>query len=102
MNTLNDKNNDWLDQFGGYIILAGIVAVIAGFGVSRILNSWGLTSLIPLGIGGGIIIGFATAKAIRNKWFSSEASKKKGARRYKCCDYVNLRCWYLCNCRVFE
>ena len=77
MNTLNDKKNDWLDQFGGYIILAGIVAVIAGFGVSRILNAWGLASLIPVGDWWGIIIGFTTAKAIRNKWFSSEASKRK-------------------------
>ncbi|HEY4482536.1 MAG TPA: GldG family protein [Candidatus Brocadiaceae bacterium] len=78
MNTLNnEKKNDWLDQFGGYIILAGIVTVVAGFGVSRILNAWGLASLIPVGVGGGIIIGFTTAKAIRNKWFSSEASKRK-------------------------
>ena len=78
MNTLNnEKKNDWLDQFGGYIILAGIVTVVAGFGVSRILNSWGLASLIPMGIGGGIIIGFTIAKAIRNKWFSSETSKRK-------------------------
>jgi len=78
MNTLNNKKkNDWLDQFGGYIILAGIITVVAGFGVSRILNAWGLASLIPVGVGGGIIIGFTTAKAIRNKWFSSEASKRK-------------------------
>ena len=77
MNTLNDKKNDWFDQFSGYIILAGIIAVIAGFGVSRIFNSWGLASFIPMGLGGGIIIGFSIAKAIRNKWFSSEASKRK-------------------------
>ena len=50
MNTLNDKKNDWFDQFGGYIIPAGIVTVVAGFGVSRIINSWGLASLIPLGL----------------------------------------------------
>src|SRR3990170_6832759 len=78
MTTLNnEKKNDWLDQFGGYIILAGIVTVVAGFGVSRILNAWGLASLIPVGVGGGIIFGFTTAKAIRNKWFSTEASKRK-------------------------
>src|SRR3972149_4866387 len=78
MNTLNNKKkNDWLDQFGGYIILAGIVTVVAGFGVSRILNAWALASRGPVGVGGGVIIGFATAKAIRNKWFSSEASKTK-------------------------
>ena len=77
MNTLNEKKNDWLDRFGGYITLAGIIAVVAGFGVSRILNSWALASIVPIGIGGGIIIGFSIATAVRNKWFSSEASKRK-------------------------
>ncbi len=77
MSTLNKKKNNWFDQFSGYIILAGIIAVVAGFGVSRIFNSWGLSSLIPIGIGGGVIIGFSLATAIRNKWFSSEASKRK-------------------------
>ena len=77
MSTLNEKRNDWIDRFGGYIILAGIVAVIAAFGVSRIRNGWGLPSLVPMGIGGGVIIGFSIASAIRNKWFSTEASKRK-------------------------
>lgn len=77
MSTLNKKKNNWFDQFSGYIILAGIIAVIAGFGISRIFNSWGLSSFIPVGVGGGIIIGFSLAAAIRNKWFSSEASKRK-------------------------
>lgn len=77
MRTLNKKRDDWFDQFSGYIILAGIIAVVAGFGISRILNAWGLSSLIPMGIGGGVIIGFSLAAAIRNKWFSTEASKRK-------------------------
>lgn len=77
MNTLNNKKNDWLDLFGGYIILAGIIAVVAGFGVSRIFNSWGLSSLVPIGIGGAVVIGFSVARAIQNKWFSTEASKRK-------------------------
>ena len=77
MNTLNERKNDWFDRFGGYITLAGIIAVVAGFGVSRILNSWALASILPIGIGGGIIIGFSIATAVRNKWFSSEASKRK-------------------------
>lgn len=77
MSTLNKKKNNRFDQFSGYIILAGIIAVIAGFGISRIFNSWGLSSLIPIGIGGGVIIGFSVTTAIRNKWFSSETSKRK-------------------------
>ncbi|TLD41900.1 MAG: Mucin 2 precursor [Candidatus Jettenia ecosi] len=77
MRTLNKKRDDWFNQFSGYIILAGIIAVVAGFGISRILNAWGLSSLIPMGIGGGVIIGFSIATAIRNKWFSTEASKRK-------------------------
>ena len=77
MNTLNEKKNTWFDQFSGYIILAGIISVIAGFGVSRIFNSWGLSSFIPMGVGGGVIIGFSVLKSIRNKWFSTETSKRK-------------------------
>ncbi len=77
MSTLNKKKNNWFDQFSVYIILAGIIAVVTGFGVSRIFNSWGLPSLLPIGIGGGVIIGFSLAAAFRNKWFSSEASKRK-------------------------
>lgn len=77
MSTLNEKKSDWLDQFGGYIVLAGIIAVVAGFGASRIFNTWGLSSLIPVGAGGAVIIGFSIAIAIRNKWFSTEASKRK-------------------------
>lgn len=77
MITLNEKKNDWFEQFSGYIILAGIIAVVAGFGTSRIFNSWGLSSLIPIGVGGGVVIGFSVAKAIRNDWFSTEASKRK-------------------------
>ena len=38
MNALNKKKNDWFDQFSGYIILAGIIAVVAGFGISRIFR----------------------------------------------------------------
>ena len=71
------KKNDWFDLFGGYVILAGIVAVVAGFGISRILNGWGFSSLIPMGVGGGVIIGLSTAKAVRNQWFSTAASKRK-------------------------
>jgi len=77
MNTLNEKKNNRFDQFSGYIILAGIISVIAGFGVSRIFNSWGLSSFIPMGVGGGVIIGFSVLKSIRNKWFSTETSKRK-------------------------
>ena len=77
MNTLNRKKNDWFEQASGYIILAGIIAVVAGFGVSRIFNSWGVSSLIPIGVGGVVIIGFSTVTAIRKNWFSTEASKRK-------------------------
>jgi len=77
VSSLNNKKSDWFDQFSGYIILAGIITVVAGFGVSRILNLLGLASIIPIGVGGGVIIGFTLVKAIRNKWFSSEASKRK-------------------------
>lgn len=71
------KKNNWFDRFSGYIILAGIIAVIAGFGISRILNAWGPSSFIPMGIGGGVVIGFSIGKAAREKWFSTEASKRK-------------------------
>lgn len=77
MITLNTKKNDWFEQFGGYIILAGIIAVVAGFGISRIFNSWGVSSIVPCGVGGCIIIGFSTVMAIRKNWFSTEASKRK-------------------------
>ncbi len=77
MSALNGKKKDWFDQFSGYIILAGIIAVVAGFGISRIFNSWGTSSFIPIGIGGVVIIVFSTLVAIRNKWFSTEASKRK-------------------------
>lgn len=77
MSALSEKKNDWFDLFGGYVILAGIVAVVAGFGISRILNGWGISSLITMGIGGGVIIGLSMAMAVRNKWFSTAASKRK-------------------------
>jgi len=77
MKTLNEKKNDWLELIGGYIILAGILAVVAGFVISRISNGWGLSSLIPAGVGGIVVIGLSITKAIRNKWFSTEASKRK-------------------------
>ncbi|MCF6157045.1 MAG: hypothetical protein E3K32_00420 [wastewater metagenome] len=75
MSTL--KKNDWFDKFCVYIILAGIIAVIAGFGISRIFNAWGLSSIVPMGIGGGVIIGFNIFMAVKYKWFSTEASKRK-------------------------
>ncbi|MEK7288964.1 MAG: Gldg family protein, partial [Planctomycetota bacterium] len=77
MSALREKKKDWFDLFGGYVILAGVVAVVAGFGISRIFNAWGFSSLIPVGVGGGVIIGLSTAKAVRNQWFSTEASKRK-------------------------
>lgn len=77
MSTLNTKKNDWFEQFSGYIILAGIIAVVAGFGISRIFNSWGLSSILPVGIGGGVIIGLSAVTAVRKNWFSTEASKRK-------------------------
>ncbi|MDR4509963.1 MAG: GldG family protein [Candidatus Brocadiaceae bacterium] len=78
MSTVHEKNRkDWFDLYSGYIILAGIVAVVAGFGVSRIFDSWGFSAILPIGIGGGAIIGLSTAAAVRNKWFSTEASKRK-------------------------
>lgn len=77
MSALREKKKDWFDLFSGYIILAGIVAAVAGFGISRIFNAWGLPSLILVGIGGGVVIGLSTAKAVRNRWFSTEASKRK-------------------------
>jgi len=77
MNTVGNKKRDWFDLYSGYIILAGIIAVISGFGVSRILNDWNISSLIPIGVGGAVIIGFSVSKAVRNKWFSTEASKRK-------------------------
>lgn len=77
MSALNKKKNDWFEQVCGYIILAGIIAVIAGFGISRIFNSWGISSLIPMGVGGAVIIGFSSVVAVRKNWFSTEASKRK-------------------------
>ncbi len=35
MNALNKKKNDWFDQASGYIILSGIIAVVAGFGKKK-------------------------------------------------------------------
>lgn len=77
MSALNKKKNDWFEQVCGYIILAGIIAVIAGFGISRIFNSWGISSLVPMGVGGAVIIGFSSVVAVRKNWFSTEASKRK-------------------------
>jgi len=65
MSALNKKKNDWFDQFSGYIILAGIIAVVAGFGISRIFNSWGLSSFIPVGVGGGVVVGLGAITAVR-------------------------------------
>ena len=77
MNALNKKKNDWFDQFSGYIILAGIIAVVAGFGISRIFDSWGLSSFIPVGVGGGVVVGLGAVTAVRKNWFSTEAAKRK-------------------------
>ncbi|OQZ02516.1 MAG: hypothetical protein EX330_02840 [Candidatus Brocadia sp. BROELEC01] len=77
MSALNKKKNDWFDQFSGYIILAGIIAVVAGFGISRIFNSWGLSSFIPVGVGGGVVVGLGAITAVRKNWFSTEAAKRK-------------------------
>ncbi|KAB2836682.1 MAG: hypothetical protein F9K48_01210, partial [Candidatus Brocadia sp.] len=40
-------------------------------------DSWGISSLIPMGVGGAVIIGFSSVVAIKKKWFSTEASKRK-------------------------
>lgn len=71
------KKNDWFSKSTGYIILAGILAIITGFGISRIFNTWGLSSLILVGTGGIVAIGSGLIMAIQNKWFSTEASKRK-------------------------
>jgi len=77
MSTVNKNKKNWFDMYNGYIILAAIIAVVAGFGVSRILDTWSLASLLPVGIGGVVVIVLSTMTAIRNKWFSTEASKRK-------------------------
>lgn len=71
------KKNGWFDKSSGYIILAGIIAILTGFGISRIFNAWGLTSLILTGIGAAVAIGAGLIIAVQNKWFSTEASKRK-------------------------
>lgn len=77
MSAVSYKKKDWIDLYSGYIILAGIIAAISGFGLSRILDGWSVSSVAPTGIGSAIIIGFSILKAMRNKWFSTEASKRK-------------------------
>jgi len=53
MSTVNKKKNDWFDQANGYIILAGIIAVVAGFGTSRIFDSLGAVVSYSHGYRGG-------------------------------------------------
>ncbi|WP_169703958.1 hypothetical protein [Candidatus Kuenenia stuttgartiensis] len=95
---MSDKKKDWIDLYSGYIILAGIIAAISGFGLSRILNGWSVPSVVPTGIGSAIIIGFSILKAMRNKWFSTEASKRKALGRNKRSGHVDFCRKYFCNC----